>query len=108
MQSDWIKFNRYTDGSSSSAVVNGRHDANSTACSSHFIKLREEVVIEQHGLDHPAYINTRDVCAVHEVHETILTKDEISKSQAECIEELERKLEMVLNNLKMVLNDLNK
>ena len=106
MQFNFIKFNRYTDGSSSSAVVNGRHDANSTACSSHFIKLREEAVIEQHGLEHPAYVNTLNVCAVQEVHRKILAKDEIIKSQAERIKELERKLEIVLNNLKLVLNDL--
>jgi hypothetical protein len=87
--------------------VNGRHDANSTACSSHFIKLREEVVIEQHGLEHPANVNTLNVCAVQEVQGKILAKEEIIKLQAERIKELERKLEMVLNHLKMVLNDLN-
>jgi hypothetical protein len=57
--------NEYTDGSSSSAVVSGRQDANSTACSSFFIKERQEfmagepqVTIGQHGLDHP--VTTRD------------------------------------------------
>jgi hypothetical protein len=69
--------------------------------------LREEVVIEQHGLDHPSYINTRNVCVVQEVQGKILAKDEIIKSQAERIKELERKLEMALNNLKMVFNYLN-
>ncbi len=87
--------------------MNGRHDANSTACSSHFIKLREEIVIEQHGLEHPAYLNTSHVCAVEEVHGKILAKDEIIKSQAERIKELERKLEILLNHLKMILNDLS-
>ena len=106
IQSNSIKFNRCTDGSSRSAVVIGRHDANSTACSSHFIKLREEVGIEQHGLEHPAYVNTLNVCAVQEVHGKILEKDETIKSQAERIKELERKLEIALNNLKLVLNDL--
>ena len=63
MQSNWIKFNRYTDGPASSAVVIGRHDPNSTACSSLFVKKREEVSdkmpfgpLQQHGLDHPAVV----------------------------------------------------
>ena len=55
--------NEYTDGTPSSAVVCGRQGTNSTACSSFFIKERQEfipgepeVTVGQHDLDHPAVV----------------------------------------------------